>query len=315
MTRDPARLSVVIPNYNGRRLLGPCLDSLRAQTYRSLEVVVVDDASTDDSCDFVRAQYPEVELIARARNCGFSGAVNAGIRASRGAALFLLNNDTTVDPGALAVLAAALQDHPEAAFFASRVVFAATPHLLESAGCEFSPEGDARAIGWNQPVSTPRFAERRYVFGASAGAGLYRRALFDDIGLFDEDFVMIHEDQDLNFRAQLRGHRCLYVPEAVVYHQGSATIGRLGPRRVYYHLRNRLNLIAKNLPSGLLLEFGPRLLSAHARAVSFYALRGEAGPALRAHLDALRQLPTMLRKRRRLQASRRVSDSLLRSHL
>jgi GT2 family glycosyltransferase len=151
----------------------------------------------------------------------------------------------------------------------------------------------------------------RRVFGACAGAAIYRRALFDTVGLFDEEFFAYYEDVDLSFRAQLAGFPCLYVPTAVVAHVGSATAGK--ESALFYHLwiRNRIYLTIKNLPRKQLLRDAPKLAEGHARQWGRALRNGFAREALRAHREALLHLPSMLRKRAAVQRLRRVSDAYL----
>lgn len=243
-----ARVAVVIPNWNGARLLEGCLSSLRRQTFRSFETIVVDGGSEDGSAELVRASFPEARLLELGENRGFAAAANAGIRASSSELVALLNNDTEQDPGWLEALVRAADAHPEAGMFASKLLDFRDRRYLDGAGDAIRLSGLPYRLGHGER-DRGQFDRPAYVFGACGAAALYRRRMLDEIGLFDEDFGSYCEDADLSFRAQLAGHRCLYVPEAVVYHVGSAsTGGKRSATATRLGTRNSLLLLAKNLP-------------------------------------------------------------------
>jgi GT2 family glycosyltransferase len=298
--------SVVIPNWNGAQHLPVCLDALRAQTYPSLEVLVVDNASTDGSQALLAGQYPEVRLLVLPRNLGLTGANNAGFRAACGEVLVSLNNDTEADPHFVEALVDALLAHPEAGMAASKMLLFDRRDTIHSAGDGYGLNG----IPFNRGVwqrDEGQFDEPGWIFGGCGGAVAYRRAMLDEIGSFDETFFMYCEDVDLNWRAQLAGWRCWYTPEAVVYHKLSATGG--GPIASFYTGRNTLWVIAKNYPRSLLRRHWRRIVAAQGR-VTRDALRawwGEAARArLRGQLAGLAGWPRMRRKRPTL---RRASDA------
>ncbi|MBA3473410.1 MAG: glycosyltransferase family 2 protein [Rubrobacter sp.] len=303
------RVTVVIPNWNGERFLDLCLASLRRQSFGDFETVLVDNGSTDASVDFVERNFPEVRVIALNDNRGFSAAVNAGIRASKAEYVALLNNDTEVEPGWLGTLVRAAESHPEAGLFASKLVDFHDRRLLDGTGDALRRSGLPYRVG-HQELDCGQFERKTFVFGACAAAALYRRALFEEIGLFDEDFFAYCEDGDISFRAQLSGHRCLYVPGAVVYHMGSAsTGGKRSPTAVRLGTQNGVNLLVKNLPAALVWRSLPSLLAGQLSRVVLTSFSSD-GP--RAHLGGLagawRLLPRMIEKRKEIQTRRRVSD-------
>lgn len=303
--------SIVIPNWNGRHLIGPCLDSLLAQTYPRLEIVVVDGGSTDGSTELVAAKYPQVRLVRLEKNLGFAGNVNAGLRAARGDGLALLNNDAEADPDWLAELVGAMEIHPQAGSFASKILRLNDRRLISSAGDLLRANGLAVQRGSGQP-DDGRFGAAGAVFSACGGAALYRRAMLEDVGLLDEGFVSYLEDVDLGLRAQLRGWPCRYVPGARVYHRGSATGG--GPLASYYVARNSIRLIARGLPSRVLRNCLSQIVKAqrHRARVALESWRGAAARAtLRGQLAGLANLPDALRSRRAIQARRTVSDKAI----
>jgi hypothetical protein len=247
-------------------------------------------------------------------NRGFCRAANAGLRAAKGDLLALLNNDTEADPDWLAELVAALEAYPDIGFCASKMLFYDRRDRVNSAGLFMRVDGVGRDIGYGQPDG-PEFATMRAVFGASGGAAIYRRAMLNDIGLFDEDLVAYAEDLDLSFRAQLRGYRCLYVPAAVVYHRGSITYQRESPAAVYYGSRNMLTVILKNMPTALLRRYWLRILAAQVYQVVYLTLKGHGWATMRGKIAALEQLKATLAKRKAIMQARRVLDDYIDSIL
>jgi GT2 family glycosyltransferase len=312
----PPRVTVVIPNWNTREFLKPCLRSLRNQTFTDFETVLVDSASTDGSVGFVNENFSEVRTVALPENRGFSGAVNAGIESSGAEFVVLLNNDTEQEPGWLAALVHAAERRPEAGLFASKLVDFEDRRLLDGAGDALRKNGLPYRLGHGE-VDRGQFGREEFVFSACAAAALYRRSIFEEVGLFDEDFFAYCEDADLGFRAQLAGHRVLYVPGAIVYHVGSAsTGGKRSPTATRLGTRNGLLLLVKNLPGPLARGFLPSIVLGQVSRLLVVSL---SPGGLRAHLAGLaeagRLLPKMLKKRRGIQESRRVSDAYLRELL
>ena len=316
MSPASPRITVVVPNWNGERFLNLCLTSLRRQSFEDFETILVDNGSTDASVDFTERNFPEVRVISLGDNRGFSAAVNAGIRASEAEYVALLNNDTETDSGWLEALVRAAESHPEAGLFASKLVDFHNRRLLDGAGDAFRRSGLPYRIG-HRELDRGQFERETFVFSACAAAALYRPALFEEIGLFDEDFFSNCEDADVGFRAQLAGYRCLYVPGAIVYHMGSAsTGGKRSTITTRLGTQNGVNLLVKNLPAALVWRALPYLLAGQLTRLvvtSFFFGR------LRAYLAGLagawRLLPRMLEKRKEIQNRRRVSDEYLRQLL
>jgi GT2 family glycosyltransferase len=307
MTHGFPLLSVIIPNWNGARHLPTCLDSLRRQTYPQREVILVDNASRDGSVALVRHDYPQVVLVQLDENLGLTGGINRGVQAARGEIIAPLNNDTEVAPGWAEALVTALLDHPEAGMSASKMLLFDQRDTLHSAGDAYGLDGIPVNRGvWQKDEG--QFDDDEYIWGGCGGAVAYRRAMLDDIGLLDEDLFMYCEDVDLNWRAQLAGYRCVFAPQAVVYHHLSATGG--GEIASFYTGRNTLWVLAKNYPGELLRRHWRAIVRAQLRISrdALKAWRGEAARArLRGQLAGLLGLPRWLRKRRAIQARRKVS--------
>jgi GT2 family glycosyltransferase len=298
--------SVIIPNWNGLRHLPTCLDALRRQTYPHLEVILVDNASTDESVALVRRDYPEVVVVELDENLGLIG-INRGVEVAGGEIIAALNNDTEVTPGWAEALVNAMLDHPDAGIAASKMLLFDQRDIIHSAGDAYRVDGIPVNRGvWQQDEG--QFDGDEYIWGGCGGAVAYRRKMLDDIGAFDEDLFMYCEDVDLNWRAQLAGYKCVFAPQAVVYHHLSATGG--GEIASFYTGRNTLWVLAKNYPGELLRRHWRAVLRAQLR-ISKEALKAWRGAAararLRGQLAGLLGLPGWLRKRRTVQANRRVS--------
>lgn len=307
--------SVVIPNWNGLRFLPVCLDALRRQTHPSLEVIIVDNASTDGSQDVIKRDYAWVKLIEFPDNRGFTGACNAGMGAAQGAIIALLNNDTEVDPNWAAAVVDVFARHPEVGSVASKMLLFDKRDHIHTTGDYFTIDGRAGNRGvWQQDVG--QYDREEYVFSACGGSSAYRRVMLDQIGLLDDDFFFSGEDVDLGWRVNLAGWRCLYTPAAIVYHHLSATGG--GVTASFYDGRNLIFILVKNFPAALWRKYGGLILRAQGRQAwaAIRAWRGKAARAkLRGMLAGVVGLPRMLRKRRQVQALCRVSiadlDALL----
>ncbi len=307
--------SVVIPHWNGIRFLPPCLEALQKQTYPAIEVILVDNASTDGSQALIRDEYPWVNLIELPENRGFTGACNTGIEAAKGEWVALLNNDTEADPEWVASVVDAFSRHPDAGSVASKMLLFDQRDQLHTAGDYFTVNGRAGNRGVWQ-VDAGQYDSEEFVFSACGGSSAYRRAMLDQIGPLDDDFFFLMEDVDLGWRAQLAGWRCLYTPKAVVYHHLSATGG--GVTASYYAGRNTLMLLAKDLPAGVWRKHGLKI--ARAQLKDFWmALRAWRGQAARARMRGMAaglwRVLTIWGKRRRVQKARTVTLDYLESIL
>ena len=308
---ESARISVIIPNWNGAHHLPTCLDSLAAQTFAEHEVIVVDNASQDESLD-VLARYPSVRVLALDENRGFTGACNAGFRAAVGEIQALLNNDTEVDPDWLTHVAAAFAAHPEVGLVASKMLLFDRRDTFHTAGDYVTLDGMAHNRGVWQP-DRGQYNHPAYVFSACGGSAAYRRAMLDEIGLLDDAFFFSFEDVDLAWRAQLAGWRCLYDPQAIVYHKLKASGS--GVTASFHDARNRLWTVAKNYSADLWRDHRREVIAAQRRIAraALRAWRGEAARAtLRGMVAGLLTLPQLRQKRRAVQARRTVDVAYLR---
>jgi GT2 family glycosyltransferase len=302
------RVSVVIPTWDGAELLRAALTSLKAQTFEDFETVVVDNGSRDHTVAMLAEQFPEVTVVRFPENRGFAPAVNAGVRAARGEIVALLNNDAEAEPGWLAALVAALDRRPGAGSVASKMLNAFDPGRIDAAwdAMGLAPYN----VGRGEPDG-PQFNAGREVLSACAGAAAYRRALFDRVGLFDEDFFAWFEDVELGIRGQLAGFRCWYEPTAVVRHRFSATAARMPERKIFLLIRNNLILFFQTMPLRRALFWGPVILMWPWLDPIFYGrpLRLTA----RGWFAFWRAVPRVLRNRRRIYARGADTAALLRA--
>lgn len=305
-TPEEPGIAVLIVNYNSGALLSRSLEALSRQTVRDFRVVVVDNASSDGSADDIESRSGSVALVRAGSNLGFAAGNNLALRHAGGAKwIALLNPDAFPEPEWLEKLMQAVSAWPGFTFFGSRMLLADTPQLLDGTGDVYHASG----MAWRRHHGAPGAQvaiEADEIFGPCAAAALYARATLDEAGGFDERYFCYHEDVDLAFRLRLLGHRCRYVPAAVVHHVSSGITGRRSDFATYHGQRNLVWTYVKDMPGALFWLFLPLHLLMNAAAVAICAARGQLGVALRAKRDALRGLGTALVQRRAIQAGRRA---------
>lgn len=305
MPAEPVPLvSSIVLCYNGQTFLDTCLGSLLAQE-PAPEVILVDNGSTDGSVEYAAAHFPSVRIIANGQNLGFAEGNNAGLRAARGEFLFVVNTDTETAPGALRTLVETAQGDPAAGAAAPCMLQFYARDRIDAAGLTV----DRAGIGWNRHRGQRDRGEITpyEVFGVSAGAALYRKAMLDQVGFFDPNFFAYYEDVDLAWRARLAGWKSLYVPRAVVYHIHGASFKHDSARRLYLLGRNKWWTILKNYPLPDLALYLPWIIAADVGAVLYALLVRRELHSLRGRMAALRGLGRVLAQRRVIQAQRRTS--------
>jgi GT2 family glycosyltransferase len=306
------KLSVIIPNWNGKILLQDCLRSLARQSFKDFEIIVVDNGSTDGSIEFLQSKYPYVKIIKFGENLGFAKAVNKGIKTSKSKYILLLNNDTKVNRHCLKLLVDMLERRRDICAVVPKVVWFFDSSIIDSAGDVMNTVGQAFHRGWREKSSKWNIPEE--VFLCTAGASLYRKKAFSKIGLFDESFFIYGEDVDWCLRAQLAGCKFWYEPKAIVYHYHKATTGEHMPRFFeYLHFRNMALTIIKNFPWQLFLKRW-RIITiplVHFNTILYMAFHGLWKEALLADFWIITHLPQILKKRWRIQKTRRVNINYL----
>lgn len=319
-------ITVVVVNWNNRDLLRECLFSLRRQTYRNFHVIVVDNGSVDGSMDMLDNEFDGfVYIIKNRRNKGFCAAVNQAIRASKSDYVALLNNDAEAQPAWLEALVRAMNDADKMGMCASKILKYDQPSVIDKVGHLIYPDGQNRGRGTGQ-MDQGQFDKQEEALFPDGCAALYRRAVFNEVGLFDEDFFAYGDDAEMGMRARLGGWQAVFCPDAIVYHHHSQTLGAYSPQKVFYVERNRVWLAIKLFPLPLLLlnpyYAGLRFL---AGALASVARRGDAGSfvreystlrlmwtLLRADGAALVRLPRMWKKRAQVKKIQKISNAELR---
>ena len=327
-----AVVGVVVANWNRKELLGACLDSLARQSHGSFEVVVVDNGSADGSAALVEEMakgYPvPLHLIANSANVGFCAANNQGIFSTDSELVALLNNDAEAEPGWLEALERAIRQGEDIGMAASKVLVWEDRTRIDKCGHLIYPDGQNRGRGSGQ-TDRGQFSRTEEVLWPDGCAAMYRRAMLEDIGGFDEDFFAYADDAELGLRARWAGWRCLYTPDAVVRHHRGATLGLGSARRLTLIERNRVLLAVKLFPWSLLWANGVFLLARIGAGMWAAARnRGEmrhypgmggkftaALALLRGTAQAVPLIPTMLRKRQALRTKRRLTGRQIRKLL
>ena len=288
-------ISAIVVNYNGAGYLAACLESLCTQTYPDLEVIVVDNASTDGS-DRIPVEFEAcVHLIRSTENLGYGGGINAGIAEASGDMILALNNDLVLDRECIGHLTRAMGADPHTGMCAPKMLL--PDGRLNSTGICISRSGAA----WNRNFgceNTEPDEHAEDVLGPCGGAALYRRAMLEDVGSFDESFFMYMEDVDLAVRARLAGWRCRYVPEAVVVHANGATARRGSDLALYYGHRNIVWYTFRDFPFRLLITSLPWIIGRNIGVIFYYMLQGRGSLILRAKIHAVAGLGRMLRERK-----------------
>ena len=289
-------VSVIVVNYNGRVYLDECMSSLSVQTYPTIEIIFVDNGSSDSSCEYVEKNFPSVKIIANNENLGFAKGNNIGIKAAKGELIATLNNDTKVTSRWVEELVDAINSDANVGMCASKMLFMKNVEFIDSTGICISRSGAC----WDRGMferDNGQYESIDEVFGPCAGAAMYRKSMLEEIGLFDEDFYAYMEDVDLAFRGRLRGWKCLYVPEAVVFHVHGGTAGYVSDYTIYYGNRNIIWNCVKNYPTRLLITSLPWIVGRNLAVIPYYILKGHGGTIIRSKIDAIKGISKILAKR------------------
>ncbi|UCH10074.1 MAG: glycosyltransferase family 2 protein [Fidelibacterota bacterium] len=316
-TNSPT-FSVVIANYNGLAFLPACFDSLLNSTYPHLEILMVDNGSTDNSVAFVEKNYPQVRIIKSPTNLSYSGGNNLGIQHAAGKYIILLNNDTEVSPGWLEPLLEEMESDTNIAACQPKILSLRDRHMFEYAG---AAGGFMDRLGYpflrGRVFDTIEEDQGQYqtavdLFWTSGAAMVIRAKILEEAGLLDEDFTLHMEEIDLCWRLHLLGYRLRIRPDSVVYHYGGGTLGSEKMAKMYYNHRNSVFMLIKNysryrlawvLPTRLLLD----LILIIKSLLTLDLKRAFAVPA--AYLWLLTHAVLLCRKRQGVQKKRKVPDT------
>ena len=286
-----------------------CLQSLSRQTFPQAEfevIVVENQAREQDPAPTVPAGLATKRILLK-ENWGTTASINHALTLSQSTHVLLLNNDVELEPNFLQALVTALESDPKIGFATPKLVKASDHRQLDGAGDAILLGGGAYRLGHSD--DSEKFNVAGKVLAGCGAASMYRRAVIAEAGGLDEDFFAYLEDVDLALRAQLHGWGGAYIPSAVAYHIGTATLGdALHPNIIRLLTRNQLLLVIKNYPASLWLRLGPRMLMFQLMWFALAIKRRATGAYVKGVLGALRLLPRMLRKRRVVMRQRKLSD-------
>jgi len=319
-------ISCIVVNWNRRELLRACLESLARQEYPHIEVIVVDNGSTDGSSEIVTQALACSRLIRNSVNQGFCAANNQGIAAAHGEFIALLNNDAEANPQFLTALLRLFDGRTNVGMAAAKIVVWEDPGLIDKAGHLIYPDGQNRGRGTGER-DQGQFDCVEEVLWPDGCAAMYRKSMLDQIGGFDEDLFAYGDDAELGLRARIAGWTCLYTHHAVARHHRGSTLGLQSVGRLKLIERNRVLLAVKLFPWSL-LALNPFYYAGRVIAGAGAAWRGEGETAmfpgvsgklkliaglLLGDLAALVAMPRMLLKRARLRSIRKLSDGDVRA--
>jgi GT2 family glycosyltransferase len=308
------RVSVIVVTYNAQDTIKKTILSLQNQFYKDYEIIVVDNDSHDNTVSIVRELFAgetgkRNKIVYNITNTGFAGGNVTGFQHADGEYIALLNADAEANSNWLQGLIDTMDSQKEIGICASKLIIHGTDRI-DSAGDSFSKTMKGFKKGEGREAK--EHMKEEHVFGACAGAALYRREMLDDIGFFDTDFFLIYEDTDLNLRTQLAGWKVMYVPAAIVYHKVRSSIGRMSELAAYYSLRNSELVRFKNIPFGVFLLCLPQFIIGMISEFVYFAIKHRFFLLyLEAKFDALKLLPKMLSKRKEILRKRKVSNKYI----
>jgi hypothetical protein len=311
------KISIIIVTWNKKDLLKDCLNSLKKQTYKKFQIIIVDNYSKDKTLEFIRKYYPEVKVISLKRNFGFSVSVNKGIKASSSDYIILLNNDTVVGKNFVKYLFESLGKNKNNKYCAStaKIIDYSNRNILASAGDFMNNVGQSFPRGLNEKANI--FNKSEEVFLITGGASIFKKSVFGEIGYFDEDYFFSGEDSDWCLRAQLLGYKFLYEPKAIVYHHQKATSEIMSKEINYFHFRNMMITIIKNFPTALFFRRW-RFITIPLTSLNttlYLSFTGCLKEAMLAHFWVIKNLHQILKKRHSIQLKRNVSINYLNNWL
>lgn len=299
MCNPSQKVSVIVLNWNNLEIIEMCLDSLLAQTYDNLEIVVVDNASTDGSLQFIREKYPQVVVSPQSKNLGFAGGVNRGIEKSSGEYVALLNSDAQADPNWISMLLVSMLQGDRVAACGSKMLDYSDRKVIDSTGIRMFSSGRATDRGYGE-IDVGQYDQMEEIFGACGGAVLFDKRVIQSLGGFDENFFVYLEDVDLAWRLRNAGYKTLYCPEAIVYHMRSRSTSKTSFTQRFYGGRNRILILLKNMPVRQLLANFPIIFLFELTSVVYDLLRYRDFAQFRGKLDAFRNYSKFMSYRKGL---------------
>lgn len=314
------KVSIIVLNWNGKKYLKDCLTSLENQTfYSNFETILADNGSKDDSVKFVRKNFPRIKIVENKKNLGFAEGNNRGIKSAKGEYVFILNNDTKLDKNCLERLVEATERDNQIGMSTPKILFLKNPQLINSVGTKIYFDGMSRARG-EMEIDKGQYNQVEEILLPSGCAGLYRKKMLDEIGLFDENFFAYCEDTDLGLRGRLAGWKAILVPSAIVYHHWSGTVGKYSSLKAFLVERNHFWVALKNFPLTLLFLLPFYTILRYCFLI--YGILTRRGPGTKfqsskfklffilakAYISAISGIPVILRKRKLIQKNKKLTD-------
>jgi GT2 family glycosyltransferase len=308
-----AKFSIIILNYNGKEFLERCLSSVLNTNYPNFEVILVDNASTDGSVEFVKKNFPSVKVIANKVNLHFTGGNNIGIKAARGEYIVLLNNDTEVHPNWLSEIVKVMEIDPSVGLCQCKLLFMDNREEIDSTGGFINYLGLCEERGKGE-IDKHQYDQIDEIFHAKGAALVVKREVLNEVGLFDSFFYYNYEDVDLCWRARLRGYKVVFCPKAIVYHHRSSPTKKkfqLKSEGMFHSAKNVIRMIIKNYALINLIFVLPVLILIEISAAVLLPIKGQkdySKAIVKAMLWNIRNIKSTLEERRKIQLMRRMSD-------
>ena len=317
------KVSIIVLNWNGKKFLKNCLDSLQKVTYSPLEIIVVDNNSTDGSQEFVKTNYQKVILIENKENYGFAKGNNIGFKASTGDYILILNNDTVVTSNFLSPLIKDFEDNPEIACLQPQIRLSKDKELLDGVGAFLTFTGFLYHFGYLKDRMEPKYNKKMRIFSAKGACMLLRKKAIEKVGLFDEDFFIFFEETDLCFRLWLAGYSVMYDPNSVIYHIGGGDTASSDSyryeRRMHLSLRNMLCSYIKNFGARNMLIILPIFIFLELSLALYFLITLRMNLMIvifKAFLWNIKSMRKTLKKRRLVQHKiRKIPDSVLNNQI
>ena len=318
---ERGKVAVIVINYNGKQHIARCLQSILDQTYKSIETVAVDNASTDGSLEIIHQNFPQIKLIQTGYNAGWGIACNVGIAATQSEYIALLNNDAFMDKNCIAEMVKSINLNPHYGSCASRILLWDNPKVTEVCGLVIYKDGSS--CGRGRLTHADTYLTTEEVFCANDCCCLYRREMINDIGDYDPDFFIYCDETDMGWKHQIAGWKCIYTPRAIAFHAHSQTAGSYSILKAFHVERNRLYICIKYLPTLHFILSFPYSMIRYLSQLYFSVFKKKGALSnfqkehslltglwilIRAHVAAFMKFPKMWKKRKELQKIKRISN-------
>lgn len=314
-------INIIIPNYNGLEHLKTCYDSIKKQSFKNFTIVLVDNNSNDGSVKYTKKAFRNSVILELDKNYGFAKAVNEGINFSTAASeckyILLLNNDIELDKDFLKIGINTFEKIPEATMIAVKMLNYFDRTIIDDCGDFIKGKGGSPSARGHGEKDEGQYDEEEFIFGACAGAAFYKKEIFEDIGIFDEDFFAYYEDIDFSFRAHLSGYKCFYQPKAVCYHKrgGTSSVATHGFQTEMCE-RNLVIMRIKNYPLLTYILYQPLFFAARLKRYYLFIRDHSFGifiKAVKGYIRGLGLLLFQIPKRLKIQRERKVSMNYIKS--